>query len=307
MKILFPQHPLYKMKVDEAFQLEYNAAISLGFDVFLYDHDSFVKSGELHTSINFQDVSDTLFLRTWMLKSKQYEQLYDELHKLGHELLNSHAEYVRTHHFGDIHPSFGYDTPKIMYFPNLSKEVFERIYSPSTLDKKIEEMQQYFSSEYFILKDSVKSEKHNPDLFKIPVKITGEELHSKILKFIDERGTLYNDGIMFKECVDLAINPEGKVNEWRVFVLNHKIISIRQNTGIDNIESPPVEWTASMITNVQSNFFTLDVAQKQDGVWVVIETGDGQVSGLSPGQNELEFYSLIKAEFPQTETQNETV
>lgn len=309
MKILLPQSGLSKLAVDESFQLEHDAALSLGFDIFLYDHDQFIKTGVLHTSINFQDVSDTLIMRTWMLKPKQYEHLYDELISRGHVLLNSPAEYVRAHYFGENHASFGENTPKIMYFPNLSKDMFERLFPASVLNNKLEEIKQYFSSESFILKDSVKSEKNIPELFKIPVNISGEDLYSTIIKFIDQRSTLYNDGIMFKEFVNLNVNSENKVNEWRIFVLHHNIISIHQNTGITDAEVPPSNWVLAMSKNVQSNFFTLDVAQKKDGSWIVIETGDGQVSGLSPGQNELEFYSLIKEEFPQTETekQNENV
>ena len=44
--------------------------------------------------------------------------------------------------------------------------------------------------------------------------------------------------------------------------------------------------------NIASNFFTIDIAEKEDGTWMILETGDGQVSGLPSGQDEIKFYNM---------------
>ena len=37
----------------------------------------------------------------------------------------------------------------------------------------------------------------------------------------------------------------------------------------------------------------MDFAELADGSWIVVETGDGQVSGLSPGQYVFKFYEEL--------------
>ena len=36
-----------------------------------------------------------------------------------------------------------------------------------------------------------------------------------------------------------------------------------------------------------SPYYTVDYGELTDGTWKIIETGDGGVSGLSPGQNQI--------------------
>ena len=41
-----------------------------------------------------------------------------------------------------------------------------------------------------------------------------------------------------------------------------------------------VEWIKSIAKRIRSNFVTIDVARKEDGSLIIMELGDGQVSGL---------------------------
>jgi hypothetical protein len=49
---------------------------------------------------------------------------------------------------------------------------------------------------------------------------------------------------------------------------------------------------------VQSRFFTMDVARRRDGAWMTVELGDGQVAGLPPGVDAVEFYRMLTAGTP---------
>lgn len=42
-----------------------------------------------------------------------------------------------------------------------------------------------------------------------------------------------------------------------------------------------------------SPFYTVDYAELVDGSWVIIEAGDGSVSGLSEGQDYEAFYRAL--------------
>jgi len=45
---------------------------------------------------------------------------------------------------------------------------------------------------------------------------------------------------------------------------------------------------------ISSHFFSMDVAQTASGEWIVIELGDGQVSGLPPQMDAKAFYHALQ-------------
>ena len=45
--------------------------------------------------------------------------------------------------------------------------------------------------------------------------------------------------------------------------------------------------------NLSSVFYTVDYAELEDGTWRVIEAGDGEVSGLSDGQDYEAFFRAL--------------
>jgi ATP-grasp domain-containing protein len=44
---------------------------------------------------------------------------------------------------------------------------------------------------------------------------------------------------------------------------------------------------------VQSRFFTMDVAKRVDGGWMIVELGDGQVAGLPVRADVGAFYRVL--------------
>ena len=48
---------------------------------------------------------------------------------------------------------------------------------------------------------------------------------------------------------------------------------------------------------MNSSFYTVDYAEMEDGDWKIIESGDGQVSGLSDFQNAESFYRKLSLIF----------
>jgi hypothetical protein len=94
-------------------------------------------------------------------------------------------------------------------------------------------------------------------------------------------------------------------NEWRIFVLYGQIIScdFYWSTYLEDIydlnvqepSPPPDLFIADMTYFVggNSNFYSIDVAEKEDGSWTVIELNEGQMSGLNGLDREF-FYSKLK-------------
>jgi len=284
MKILFPCHELDNKKVDDCYIEEHHAAKLQGHDCFLFDHDEFVR-GNFKSNIPQLDDKTSLVLRSWMLNLSQYKELYNTLDGLGYILINTPEQYKNCHHFPE-----SYDYTK----EHTSKAIFIKEWDADIL----QDISNFFGDKDFLMKDFVKSAKGVPGLFKMPTGITGEDLLKKVEEFVEHRGKLFSEGLVFKEFVNLKQYGDN-VNEYRLFFFDRMLISSSQNSNVKESHSKPssetIDFVEEIACEIDSNFFTIDIAEMENGMWMIIETGDGQVSGLSPGQNCLEYYSQMEA------------
>ena len=62
---------------------------------------------------------------------------------------------------------------------------------------------------------------------------------------------------------------------------------------------PPIDRFAGVAAAVRSRFFTMDVARRRDGGWMIVELGDGQVSGLPREADADRFYSALAGRWPE--------
>lgn len=53
------------------------------------------------------------------------------------------------------------------------------------------------------------------------------------------------------------------------------------------------QWITDIAAKIKSNFATIDVARKTDGSLIIMELGDGQVSGLQQLRPNL-FYEVLR-------------
>ena len=218
-----------------------------------------------------------MIYRGWMIKPEYYQILQD-FFGTRYTLINSAEQYKKCHYFPEIYDIIKDFTPYSMWFDSLD-----------TI--KIKDILSRFKDS-FILKDYVKSEK-GTNLFKFSVNISDNEFVKILTEFKNKRGNLFNKGYVLKQFVELK-KYSGITNEWRLYFLNRKLISCSNNSNLENMVKPDIKWLYPIINKIGSNLFTIDIAEKEDGSWIIIETGDGQVSGLSPNQNILEFYSKLR-------------
>ncbi len=289
MKVLFPCHELEGLKkVDDGFLEEHHAAKLQGHDCYLFDHDKFVK-GVLSTNLPKSFEEKSIILRGWMLSVSEYEELHRLLKDdFGHVLINTPEQYKNCHHFPESYDYTKEHTSRAIFIKDWDFEVLQSV-------------SDFFGTKDFLMKDFVKSAKDVPGLFRMPGSISGEDLEAKVEEFIEHRGKLFSEGLVFKEFIELKKDGKGNLNEWRIFFLENRMISASPNSGqsIDSSDYPG-DFLDSVVKDIafqiDSNLFTIDVSQKEDGDWMIIETGDGQVSGLSPNQNCLEFYSSMEGQ-----------
>lgn len=275
--LLFPSSYFDISKVDEALRSEFYGAVdSDQFDICLFNYDQWVEEESLLIYNQPKTPVKSLY-RGWMMKPDQYEKFYRALEEKGIILVTKPDQYKKLHSFPNVYPEIMNDTARMLIYPEGTR-----------ID--IEEVKEVFPK--FMVKDYVKSVKWTnfPKYFDETV---NQESFDKWMEiFYQFRDSLFTGGICIKEFLPLK-HYCGKNNEYRVFVADGNILSIMPNSGQGNLcPKPPTDFVNRFL-HLGSPFYTVDIAELEDGTWKIIETGDGGVSGLSDNQNEAEFYRKL--------------
>lgn len=275
--MLFPSDYFNSEQIDEDLKKEYDAVVQTGlYDVILFSYDDWFNKGILKLSKHTDGMVKAIY-RGWMMTPDQYSMFQSELWLKNIDLIVSSWDYRNLHLFPYVYPSISEDTPEMLVFP---KE--------ETVDLKI--IKSRF--ERFKLKDYVKSVKGNgfPQVFSSD--ISEEEFSGWLDKFYQYRGDFFTGGICIKEYVDLK-KYDGKTNEFRVYYVRGEVISVCRNSLQMKTTPEPPEELIHKYEHLDSAFYTIDYAEKENGDWIIVETGDGQVSGLSEGQDYDAFFRAL--------------
>lgn len=272
VNFLFCNHPLYPRRVDEDYQYEYQAA-GLNHPCALFSYED-MERGVLSLYGNL--ISGLTIYRGWMMKPKMYERLYTLLEEKEIILINTPEEYERYH----LLPG---------WYHQFSKETIPSVWENNgTLDSAMNLVKNLHGS--YVVKDFVKSRKHEwYDACFIP-DIANEKNAEKVIKnFIDRQGSGLVGGIVLREFISLrSIGFHKKSGmpiseEYRVFVFAGNvfyIVDYWENPNISGLSVEEVDWIKAVARRINSNFVTIDVARKEAGSLIIMELGDGQVSGL---------------------------
>lgn len=154
----------------------------------------------------------------------------------------------------------------------------------------------------FVLKGATNSRKHlwkthmyaetKKDAFDVASRLAQDEL-------------IGPQGIIYREYVPLVTYEYGLynlpyTNEWRFFAYKGQILSYgyywvsasRPDLGVmDGDGLDLANWIATVACE-HVDFVCFDIAQKQDGGWILIELNDPQMSGLSNNDPD-KFYSAL--------------
>ena len=293
MHILFCSEPFRRRKVDSFFERESAEAGRAGFDLGLVDFEALVESGRpfagtgplAHPSLN-------ALYRGWMLRASDYEQLYSECAASGLRLINSPEQCVYCHHL----PA-GFSAIKAMTARTVWME-----WADEGLDERILDAVTTFGDKAIIVKDYVKSEKHHwEEACFIPNASDRERVLTVTKRFLELRGGALEGGLVFREFLDLepigAHSASGmpQFREYRLFFLDQKVLACvpyweRQEPDCIDV---PLEKFENVAEQVNSRFFTMDVALHRDGRWMIVELGDGQVAGLPEQLDPGQFYQKL--------------
>ncbi|MGC4036396.1 MAG: ATP-grasp domain-containing protein [Chitinophagaceae bacterium] len=298
MNFLFCNNPLDKQNVDPDFEVEFLSAVGCGFAVHLFSYEdltieenAIASLKRLKSNITIQDI----IYRGWMLKPKHYNLLYNALLSKGYKLINTAVEYQNCHYLPDSYKYIENETPKTIWFNfGNSSPDYNKIFSSVSV----------FGSSPVIVKDFVKSQKHYWDTACfIPTVSDIENVKKVIDNFLQLQGADLNEGLVIREFVELnelARHSKSGMplkQEYRLFFYKKKFLACYnywEEGSYETDEQLPIDHFSSIAHKVESNFFTMDVAKRTDGRWIIIELGDGQVSGLSSITDIDGFYKKLK-------------
>ena len=276
--ILFPSDYFNKFIADEELRAEYEAAKQCGKyeNIILFSYEDWFHHGVLKLDYMPELPIDVIY-RGWMMLPEQYERFYYALKENNISLVTTPDEYSLFHVFPNIYPKVQSDTPKMLIYPKGTKV-------------DLDEAKQTFKR--FMVKDYVKSVKGTNFPVFFDSAVTQQEFDKWMEKFYQYRGNLFTGGICIKEFVNLKKYDEQK-NEYRVFYANGEILTISRNSGQAKYTHTPPTELIEKYRGLGSVFYTVDFAELDNGEWIIIEVGEGGVSGLSDFQDYEEFYRKL--------------
>jgi hypothetical protein len=227
-----------------------------------------------------------------MLKPPQYEQLYVALMSRGIRLINDSTAYQHCHYLPDSYGIISPYTPKSVWLKTDSN-----ISMPDIMNKLAT-----FGEQPIIVKDYVKSQKHYwEEACYIPNAADASIVERVVRRFIELQGDDLNEGLVFRAFVDFEpLSTHAKsgmplTKEFRIFYLHGEALSYVEYWEQGDYQSltPPLEQFSAVAKSIRSRFFTMDIAKRKDGDWMIVELGDAQVAGLPEKANPMEFYSAL--------------
>jgi hypothetical protein len=294
MSILFCDSGFSPKEVDYMYQEEYEAAKAASIPCSLISFEA-LKKGHLETALKLvRSVTEkeAAIYRGWMLSKDQYELLYEALLAKNIQLINSPEEYAFCHYFPNSYETIQDFTPK---------SIFKPLEKPFDIEDFREDLKT-FGKQAIIVKDYVKSQKHYwKEACFIPDASDLETVEKITRRFIELQDVDLNIGLVYRAFVALEHLTEHTVSgmpltkEFRILVKDGKIIQAFNYWDEGDYEaiSPNLSFLGSVIPLIKSNFFSVDIAQQKDGQWIIVELGDGQVSGLPDNADKAAFYERL--------------
>jgi len=213
-----------------------------------------------------------------------YKELEQDITILGSDLINTYKQHKWIADFE--------------YYNVLKK------YTPETWYE-----QDFYKCDYsgpFVVKGKTNSRKLNWDTEMFA---TTKKDATKIAGILHNDGYIGSQDIIFRKYIplktyEIGIHNLPFTNEWRIFCYKDKILSrgyywscaseqtIDSATLYDAGENLIRELVK--IASQYVNFYVLDVAQTQEGNWILIEINDGQMSGLSENNPDVLYKNLAR-------------
>lgn len=241
---LFPASPLNSRMIDEAFQDQAIALKQAGFGTSAFSIEENRITGAIPVEV-------TTVYRGWMMNPTDYAFFYGW--QLGKNLtpLVDVDQYLAAHHLPNWYPLVEAMTPETLIFPGRDMIAWETTVPPSW--------------EKILVKDYVKS-----------LKTAGGSVITSLTELADVLGSMefyrgdLEGGICLRRFEEFRPG-----SETRYFVINGKFYGQEPSFDVRVMEI-----LIRVARDIPSPFFSVDIAERMDGRFRIVEIGDGQVSDI---------------------------
>ena len=265
---------------------EVDAARQAGVDVAVVDHDA-ILAGDVRTAVRRVPLSDggqTAWYRGWMLPSAAYTMLATELGARGVRLLTGPAAYRAAHELPGWYSTFADLTPASVWLP------WEAGRTPTSTD--IGPLAEALGDRGpGVVKDYVKSRKHEWHEACLVADLADTAAAARVTaRMVELQGDDLASGIVIRTFEQFAPYAGGRTQEVRVWWVEGSVALITPHPDapsepVAEVPSEVYDAVGMSVRALGSSFVTTDLALRSDGVWRVIEVGDGQVSDLPASQD----------------------
>jgi hypothetical protein len=264
--LLVPADVFRPRRPDEHFADEARAARDAGLEVVLVDHDLLTGGGDAGAAVArvpHAEAPTTAIYRGWMLRSEQYTALALALTEHQVSLRTSPEQYRRAHELPGWYTDLQDVTPRSVWTTGAGRDDFARACrdlgpGPAVLRDYTKSMKHYWHEAMFI-----------PDL------ADAEAAWAVAERFLQLRDDDFTGGFVVRSFESFG---PAEVRTWWVDGVC-RLIGPHPDTPHD---LPPAGLNLAavepLVAGLRLRFVTVDLRRRVDGVWRVLELGDGQVS-----------------------------
>ncbi|PWD50554.1 hypothetical protein C8046_07705 [Serinibacter arcticus] len=268
--LLIPSDVLNPRRPDEHFAAETLAAREAGLAVALVDHDALARpDGELDgvrtVPANVADTPRRAVYRGWMLTSDRYAATAAALADRGVILVTSPVAFARAHELPGWYDAIREHTPASEWTVGPGREAFEaaaRRLGPGPA----------------VLRDWTKSMKHHwVEAAYVPDAADADAAWNVASRFLELRDDAFVGGLVLRRFEEL------EPDEVRTWWAHGRCVTTGAHPDTPQVDrsaeaAAAVAALAPTVAALGLPFVTVDLARRSDGVWRVVEIGDGQVS-----------------------------
>ncbi|MGW6978924.1 ATP-grasp domain-containing protein [Streptomyces sp. NPDC054932] len=285
--VLYCSDPLNGRRADAHFAAEARQLRAAGGTVVLIDHDALLAGDAERAVARVPAGSGALWYRGWMIPVGRYAELDAALRRRGGALAVSPQAYGRAHELPGWYETFAGLTPVSGWLPT-GQGVTPDAEGLAALAAGL-------PPGAAVVKDYVKSRKHEWDeACYVPDLGDPEALHRVVARFVELQGEFLAGGVVLRAFEDF-VAPEAAAAEVRVWWRDGepRLVTAHPDSPLAEVPEPDLEPVRAAVGALGCPFVTTDLALRADGVWRVVEVGDGQVSDLHGEVDPASFVSLL--------------
>ncbi|WP_103535162.1 ATP-grasp domain-containing protein [Streptomyces sp. SM11] len=277
--------PLRTSRTDPQFAGEVAAARAAGGRIALLDHDALLAGDAAGAVARVARDSGPYWYRGWMIPSGRYAELEAALGARGCTLLSGATGYRRAHELPGWYEEFGGLTPRSVWcalapgVPPPSADELAGLAAP-------------LGPGPGIVKDFVKSRKHEwHEACYVPELADRKQLAPVVGRFMELQGPFLAGGLVLR-----AFEPFVAGGEARVWWVDGDAVLVTAHPDTPGqVPVPELPSLRAAVGRLGLRWVTTDLALREDGVWRVVEVGDGQVSGLPAGAEARDLFAALAA------------